>query len=59
MAEFAANNSASETTRVSPFFPCYGFDPKMTITVGPRVANPESINALEKMETMRNLHEHL
>jgi hypothetical protein len=29
----------------------------MTITVGQRVANPESINALEKMETMRKLHE--
>jgi transposase InsO family protein len=59
MAEFAANNSTSETTRVSPFFACYGFDPKMTITVSQRVANPESINALEKMETMRKLHEHL
>src|SRR5207302_1046681 len=29
MAEFAANNHASETTGVSPFFANHGYDPKM------------------------------
>jgi hypothetical protein len=59
MAEFAANNSASETTRMSPFFACYGFDPKMTITVGQATPNPETVNANQKMETMQKIHEHL
>ena len=29
LAEFASNNTVSETTGVSPFFANYGFNPKM------------------------------
>lgn len=39
MAEFAANNQASETTGLSPFFANYGYDPRWTVdltdTAGP------------------------
>ena len=30
LAEFAANNQASETTGISPFFANYGYDPRWT-----------------------------
>jgi len=59
LAEFAANNAASETTRISPFFALYGFAPKMTVTLGSPATSPETVNANEKMETMRKIHEHL
>jgi hypothetical protein len=31
LAEFAANNVASETTGVSPFFTNYGFNPRLGV----------------------------
>jgi transposase InsO family protein len=52
MAEFAANNLDSETTRLPPFFPNYGNDLKMTITVGPASPNPEAVDAHQKTEAM-------
>ena len=30
LAEFAANNQASKTTGISPFFTNYGYDPRWT-----------------------------
>jgi len=59
MAEFAANNSASETTKTSPFFACYGFDPRMDFTLGQSTPNPEMVDAEAKMATMHGIHEHL
>ena len=39
-AEFAANNHASETTRVSPFFANYHYDPRWTEELGATTTHP-------------------
>ena len=39
LAEFAANNQASETTGVSPFFGMYGQDPRWQCNLSPPAAN--------------------
>ncbi|KAI0995439.1 Transposon Tf2-9 polyprotein [Podosphaera aphanis] len=35
MAEFAANNQVSSSTKVSPFYSNYGYHPRFTITIKP------------------------
>ena len=39
LAEFAANNQASESTGVSPFFANIGFDPRWQVDLTPLTAN--------------------
>jgi hypothetical protein len=60
LAEFAANNGTSETTKCSAFFAVTGTDPRMTFeeTVGePR--DSREIDADQVQITMRQIHEHL
>lgn len=57
MAEFAANNQVSATTKVSPFFSNYGFHPQFTISIKPYRKSPESLDARDFAKTMRNLHD--
>ncbi|SPJ89616.1 related to TY3B TY3B protein [Fusarium torulosum] len=60
LAEFAANSLKSETTRMSPFFANYGFNPRMgfepTITVGGSAATRD---AERFAQTMNEILEHL
>lgn len=65
MAEFAANNSESATTRVSPFFANFGFHPRMSFDAhppAPAVA-PRDRSLRETAESlatkMKNLQEYL
>ena len=48
LAEFAANNVASETTGVSPFFANYGFHPRLGTE--PSAPCPPSLSATQKRE---------
>ena len=41
LAEFVANNQASETTGVSPFFGRYGQDPRWQCDLSPSAANDD------------------
>jgi hypothetical protein len=61
MAEFAANNHASETTNCSPFYGNYGFHPRMTFGQHP-VQNPSDIrevNAKQIADRMGQLFEEM
>ena len=42
MAEFAYNNSASTTTKLSPFYAARGYHPKMTFEVGTETNVPKA-----------------
>ena len=57
IAEFAANNQASETTGVSPFFANNGYDPRMDFEISPSTTeDPEAGNFGTRMQ---EIHEHL
>jgi transposase InsO family protein len=59
LAEFSANNHASETTGVSPFFANYGFNPRFTVR--PRSDKPPTSNeellADQNVERLREIQE--
>lgn len=60
LAEFAANNHASETTGISPFFALYGKDPRFGFHQNTS-DNPDSIDdstARKVGATMELIHEH-
>ena len=63
MAEFAANNHVSETTKCSPFFANYGRHPRMgteparSLPTGP--LREKAIAADEKVQEMEEIHQHL
>ena len=64
MAEFTANNSTSETTRVSPFLANYGQHPRMgfeppTETRRPAYQRVQAQAANEFVENMARIQEHL
>ena len=64
LVEFAANNQASETTGVSPFFANYGYDLWWTddATDKPqRTANnsPKAREGRSHAEAMKEINEHL
>ena len=69
LAEFAANNQASETTGISPFFANYGYDPRWTdeavtdeavTDIGEDDDNsPEARAGQNHAETMKEINEHL
>jgi transposase InsO family protein len=61
MAEFAANNHTSETTRHSPFYSNYGFHPRMTFGQHP-LQDPKDIrevNAQQMAQQMEQLFSEL
>ena len=58
-AEFAANNQASESTGVSPFFATYGQDPRMFPNLeaeAPRTVNEQE--ARTRARELREIHGH-
>jgi transposase InsO family protein len=60
LAEFAANNVTSETTKCSAFFAVTGTDPRMTFeeaTEGPE--DSRAVDADRVQATMDQIHEHL
>ena len=68
LAEFAANNQASETTGVSPFFANYGYDPRWTddpqhdAADEPQCATNNSLEVRagqSHAEAMKEINEHL
>ena len=60
IAEFAANNHASETTGVSPFFALYGFDPKWFCDTSPADRNDvDDQRAQAVASKMEEIHRHL
>ena len=60
LAEFAANNQASETTGVSPFFGMYGQDPRWQCDLTPPAANDaDDRRAHTTARMLREIDEHL
>ena len=60
LAEFAANNQASESTGVSPFFANIGFDPRWQFDLTPPVANDrDDERAHGTARTLSEIHDHL
>jgi len=67
LAEFAANNQASETTGVSPFFGMHGFNPVWQCDLSPPPAGvaddqralAEDQRALVTARTLADIHDHL
>ena len=59
-AEFAANNQASESTGVSPFFRLYGQDPRWQCDLTPPAANdPDDRRAHTTAQRISEIHDHL
>ena len=60
LAEFAANNQASEATGMSPFFASHGYHPRATTDLIP-LADPVAgdIDALAAATALQEIHDHL
>ena len=56
LCEFAANNAASETTQVSPFFATFGRDPRMNFDLDQPIENPEQARAHEAAANLQKIH---
>ena len=56
LCEFAANNAASETTQVSPFFANFGRDPRMNFDLDQPIENPEQARAHEAAANLQMIH---
>jgi hypothetical protein len=60
LAEFAANNQASETIGASPFFANKGFDPRCQFNMMPTATNDVKDRcALTSSKTLSEIHSHL
>jgi hypothetical protein len=60
VAEFAANNQASETTGSSPFFANKGFDPRCQFDLSPAATNDiNDQRALTTSKALAEIHNHL
>jgi len=59
MCMFEANNAASEMVHFNLFFANYGSNPKMSVTVGQPAVDLEVVNAFQKMDTLRKIHNHV
>lgn len=62
LAEFTANNQASDSTGTSPFFGNYGYDHRWQFNLRqPAQAPPipEEVNAQETAQALKGIHEHL
>jgi hypothetical protein len=51
MAEFAANNTPSVTTKVSPFFANLGYYPRLSFDIKPEARPPRSTKEAINRET--------
>jgi len=60
LAEFAANNGVSETTKCTPFFAVQGTDPRMSFAGEPtNERDYRRLDAEQVQATMQHVHEHL
>ena len=59
LAEFSANNHTSETTKTTPFFACYGFNPRFELDWESEVPGPEDLCARDHAKEMDQIHQHL
>ena len=60
LAEFAANNGVSETTKYTPFFAVQGTHPRMSFAGEPTMEQDHRrLNADQVQATMQQIHEHL
>lgn len=60
MAEFAANNRASETSKCTPFFAIYGTNPQMTFLNEPiEEWDHQCVDADQVQATMQEVNQHL
>jgi transposase InsO family protein len=60
LAEFSANNQASESTGVSPFFGLYGYDPQCQFDLSPALPNnADDQRARATAVTLSDIHDHL
>jgi hypothetical protein len=57
MAQFAYNSASTETTKVSPFFANYGFEPEAYRT--PRTSEYAAQRAILSVENIKELHKQL
>ena len=58
LAEFAANNQVSESTKVSPFFANTGWDPRITTDLNPPARGDiENARAHRLASRMAEIHE--
>ena len=57
LCEFAANNAASETTQVSPFFATFRTDPRMNFDLNQPIENPEQVRAHEAAANLRKIRD--
>ena len=58
LCEFAANNTVSETTQVSPFkfFATFRRDPRMNFNLDQPIENPEQARAHEAAANLQKIH---
>lgn len=59
LAEFAANNAASEATSISPFFANHGYNPKFNFDLSQPTSNPDTVDAEAVATTMNQVHDFL
>jgi len=59
LAEFSANNLCAETTGVSPFFACYGFNPHFELDWENHVSGVEDLQAMNHAKEMKAIHQYL
>ena len=60
LAEFAANNGTSESTKCTPFFAVQGMDPRMSFAGEPtQERDQRRCEADQVQATMQQIHEHL
>ena len=60
LAEFAANNQASETTQLSPFFALHGYHPRATTDLTPAAGPiPGDLDAHAAATALQEIHDHL
>ena len=59
VAEFAANNQESTTTRESPFFVTSGFNPRLDFELDIHIDNPREAQAQECARRLANILAHL
>jgi hypothetical protein len=60
MAEFAANNGMSESTKCTPFFAIQGVDPQMSLAGEPTQKHDQRCLDVDQVQAMmQHVHDHL